>query len=47
MQALSLFSKPILPHLMTRYPIQWQLEEGVLGLHRVGLRVQLLDYNIA
>jgi hypothetical protein len=47
MQELSLFSKPILPHLMTRYPIQWQLEEGVLEVHQVGLQVQLQDYNIA
>jgi hypothetical protein len=47
MQELSLFSKPILPHLMIRCPILWQLEVGVLGPHRVGLRVQLLVYNIA
>jgi hypothetical protein len=47
MQEPSLFSKPILPHLMTRYHIRWQLEEGVLELHQVGLQVRLLDYNIA
>jgi hypothetical protein len=47
MQEPSLCNKPILPHLMTRYPIQWQLEEGVLEVHRVGLQVQLQDYNIA
>jgi hypothetical protein len=47
MQVPSLFNKPILPHLTTRYPIQWQLEEGVQVLHQVGLRVQLPVYNIA